>query len=409
VAILKPFKAVRPRKDLAFLVSCPPYDVLSVEEAKKMVTGNPYSFLHVTRPEVDFDNITDTNELYKMAGKTLEKMIADNILFQDEEEKLYIYKQTKGNHVQTGVVGCFSIDEYQSGKIKKHELTRKEKEDDRTKHILLLNANTGLVFLTFRSVREIKKLITEICKEEPEYDFVSEDGVRNQVFVVKDNYIDELKKVFSTIDSLYIADGHHRAAAASRVREIKKERNPDHTGNEEYNYFLAVAFAHDELKILPYNRIVKNVNVSKNEFLNKLKRNFKVEKIDMRFEPDRRHVFGVYTGEEWYKFIPYDSILKEDDPVESLDVQILQKYVMKEIFGIGDPRKDERIDFIGGIKGIEELEKLVNIKNAEYAFSLYPTSIGDLMRIADNNLIMPPKSTWFDPKLRSGLFVHLLD
>lgn len=409
MAILKPFKAVRPRKDLAFLVSCPPYDVLNVEEAKKMVIGNPYSFLHVTKPEVDFYDITDIDELYKIARKKLEKMIANNILLQDEEEKLYIYKQTGKDHVQTGIVGCFSIDEYQNGKIKKHELTRKEKEDDRTKHILLLNANTGLVFLTYRSNQKIKKLLAKICEKEPEYDFVSEDGVRNQIFLVEDNYIGKLREIFSTIDSLYIADGHHRAAAASRVREIKKEQNPNHTGDEEYNYFLAAVFAHDELKVFPYNRIVRNVDIPKKSFFDQLSKNFMVEKVYGRFEPNNRHVFGVYKDEEWYKFVPKDHIINEDDPVESLDVQILQRYVMDEIFGIKDPRNDERIDFIGGVKGINELEKLVDTENAEYAFSLYPTSIEDLIRIADNNLIMPPKSTWFEPKLRSGLFVHLLD
>jgi uncharacterized protein (DUF1015 family) len=408
MAILKPFKAVRPRKDIAFLVSCPPYDVLSVEDVKKMTAGNPYSFLHVTRPDALFESVNDNEELYKIAKKTFDQMLKNGTLFREDTERLYIYRQIKGDHVQSGIVGCFEVDEYQSGKIKKHELTRKEKEDDRTLHILTLNANTGLVFLAYRAEENLRAVISNICTNQPEYDFIAEDGVRNQVFVVPDEVARKIIEMFKDIDSLYITDGHHRAAAASRVREIKKGQNPNHTGKEEYNYFLAVAFAHDELKILPYNRIVKNTGVSKEIFLEKLQEDFKVERVEKGFEPDKKHVFGVYTENEWYRFVP-KFVVNEEEPVESLDVQILQKKVMEKIFKIEDPRRDERIDFVGGVKGIEELERLVDSKEAEYAFALYPTSIEDLMKIADNNLIMPPKSTWFEPKLRSGLFVHLLD
>ena len=409
MAELKPFKAIRPRKDLVFMVSCPPYDVLTVEEVKKMTLGNPYSFLHVTRPDAIFEGIEDSTELYKIAKKTFDNMLKNGIIFQEDTEKLYIYRQIKGEHVQTGIVGCFSVDEYQNGKIKKHELTRKEKEDDRTNHILSLNANTGLVFLAYKANQKLKSIISSICEDEPEYDFISEDDVRNQVFVVKDDDMKLLIDKFKEIDALYITDGHHRAAAAYRVREIKKAQNPKHTGKEEYNYFLAVVFPHDELKILPYNRIVKNTGLSKDEFLKKLGENFSIEKVNDSFEPDRKHVFGVYIEGNWYKFEPKDSIVNEDDPVESLDVQILQRYVIHGIFGIEDPRRDKRIDFIGGIKGIKELERLVDSEEADYAFALYPTSMEDLIRIAENNLIMPPKSTWFEPKLRSGLFVHILD
>ncbi|MDI3495389.1 MAG: hypothetical protein PWQ72_1516 [Pseudothermotoga sp.] len=408
MAILKPFKAVRPRKDIAFLVSCPPYDVLSVEDVKKMTTGNPYSFLHVTRPDALFEGLNDNEELYRIAKKTFDKMLENRVLFQEGAEKLYIYRQIKGDHVQSGIVGCFAVDEYQNGKIKKHELTRKEKEDDRTLHTLILNANTGLVFLAYHAEENLKDIISKICTNQPEYDFIAEDGVRNQVFVVPNEDAKKIVELFKDIDSLYITDGHHRAAAASRVRDIKREQNPNHTGKEEYNYFLAVAFPHDELKILPYNRIVKNTGMSKEIFLEKLQEDFEIEKVEKGFVPDRKHVFGVYTSGEWYKFFP-KFIVDEEEPIESLDVQILQKKVMEKIFGIEDPRRDERIDFIGGVKGTEELERLVNSKEAEYAFVLYPTSIEELMRIADSNLIMPPKSTWFEPKLRSGLFVHLLD
>lgn len=412
MAVIKPFKGLRPKRELVEKVACPPYDVLERDEAKKMAEGNPYSFLHVIKPEIDLPKDVDLYDerVYRKGAENLRKFIEEGILKQDEGDYLYLYRQSTEDHVQTGVVIAASCDDYEADVIKKHELTREEKEEDRTKHILYTNANTGPVFLTYKAQQEIVSAVDDYCsRNTPEYDFTS-DGVRHTFWVVKEReFIDYLVKKFEEVSNFYIADGHHRAAAAVRARRIKREKNPSHTGKEEYNYFLAVVFPHNQLKILPYNRAVKELNnLSEEEFLEKVKERFEVEEADSP-APSSKHQICMYLSGKWYLLIPKAGTFREDDPVENLDVSILQNNLLAPILGIENPRKDKRITFVGGIKGTEELEKMVNSGEYKVAFSMYPTSIEDLINVSDAGRIMPPKSTWFEPKLKSGLVVHLLD
>jgi len=415
MAVVRPFRGLRPKKELAEQVAAPPYDVLDSNEAREMAKGNPYTFLHVNKPEIDLDpsvNLYD-NHVYAKGAENLRKFIQEGIVFQDEKPKFYIYRQIMGTHQQTGLVACASVDEYEQDLIKKHELTRQEKEDDRVKHILHQNAQVGPVFLTYRAREEIDRTIAEITKGDPEYDFTSDDGVRHTLWVVKDEaLIRKIEGLFSQVDILYVADGHHRSAAAMRVREIKRKENPHHTGNEEYNYFLTVIFPHNQMQILDYNRVVKDLNgLDEAKFLEKVKEKFEVTPMPEgeQFKPSRTHEFGMFLDGRWYKLTAKPGSYDENDPVKRLDVSILQENLLAPILGIGDPRKDKRIDFVGGIRGLFELEKRVNSGNWTVAFALYPTSIEELMAIADAGKIMPPKSTWFEPKLKSGLVVHLLD
>ncbi len=409
---IKPFKGVRPKKEYAEDIASPPYDVINTEEAREMAKDKPLSFLHVVRPEIDLPEDVDIYDerVYQKGKENLYKLIEQGYLIQDNEDLLYVYRQKMGEHVQTGLVACAWADDYFEDRIKKHEFTREDKERDRIKHVYTLNANTGPVFLTYKAREEVDKLIEKVTEGEPEYSFVSDDGVEHTFWVVKDrDLIDKLKELFEQIPCVYIADGHHRSASGAKVREWRKKENPNHTGEEEYNYFLAVYFPHNQLQILPYNRAVKDLNgLSKEEFIEKIKENFNVEKTGKK-QPEKVHEISMYLDGEWYTITPKPEIVNDNDPVKSLDVYILQNYLLAPVLGIDNPRKSDRISFIGGIRGTGELERLVNSGDYAVAFSMYPTTVEQLMNIADAGEVMPPKSTWFEPKLRSGLIIHLLD
>jgi len=412
LSVVRPFRAVRPKAELVEKVNCPPYDVVSYEEAKEY-GKTPESFMHIIRAEIDLPEGTPHygKPVYEKARDNLREFIEKGILVQDDEPRYYIYWQKMGDHVQIGVVGCASVDEYQKGLIKKHELTRQDKEDDRANHVYTVGANTGPVFLTFRSTGKFDNLLEELVEKlTPIYDFTDENGVIHRVHPVKEKEdIEKVEKAFEEIPALYIADGHHRAASASRVREMMKSENPAHTGMEEYNFFLSVIFPHSHLQVLDYNRVVKDLNgLSKEEFLEKIGEKFEVsEAPEAPYKPKKKHEFGMYLDGKWYVLRAKPGSFDENDPVKSLDVSILQENLLHPILGIENPRKDPRIDFIGGIRGLGALEKRVN-EGWAVAFSMFPTSIDELMTVADKGMIMPPKSTWFEPKLRSGLFVHLL-
>jgi len=412
--VIKPFKAFRPESDLVTKVASPPYDVLNSEEARQLVKDNPYSFLHVNKAEIDLDSSVDhyDQRVYKKANENLNKFIKERVYLQDEEEKIYIYRQIMKGRAQTGLVVCVSIDDYLKGKIKKHENTREDKEKDRMNHIDFTDANTGPVFLTYKAKDEIKQIVNSWTKEEnPVYDFTSEDGITHTCWVIDDkSIIQQLIKSFAEIDYLYIADGHHRAAAATKVGLKRRREFKDYTGKEEFNYSLSVLFPHDELYIMDYNRVVADLaGNSEKEFIQKISKKFTVEKYDEEgpYRPEAKDTFGMYLDNCWYKLTAKPGTFDEDDVVGSLDVSILQNNLLTPVLEIKDPRTDQRIEFVGGIRGLEELEKRVK-EGMKVAFSLYPTSIGELMKVADAEKLMPPKSTWFEPKLRSGIFIHKL-
>lgn len=412
MSTLHPFKGFRPTKELCSKVAALPYDVMSSAEAREMVKGDPYSFLHVDRAEIDLPEDTDiySEEVYKKAADNLNSMIEKGIYIQDREPVLYVYRLTMDGRSQTGLVGCSAIDEYINGSIKKHELTRADKEQDRINHVDYCNANTGPIFLTYHAKDEIDSLIAEVTKAQPEYDFVSEDGVGHTVWVINDKaVIDSLVELFAGVDSLYIADGHHRNASAVKVGIKRREALGEYKGDEEFNFYLSVLFPDNQLHIMDYNRVVKDLNgMTEDEFMKKLSEIFDITSINGVCKPEKAHTFGMYMGGKWYLLSAKDSILS-NDPVEGLDVSVLQNHVLAPMLGIGDPRTDKRIDFVGGIRGLGELEKRVNSGEMTVAFAMYPTSMAELMAIADSGRIMPPKSTWFEPKLRSGIFVHKLD
>ncbi|MHB2148344.1 DUF1015 domain-containing protein [Calditrichota bacterium LG25] len=414
MAIIKPFKGLRPKKELAEKVASPPYDVLSSEEAREMAKDNPFSFLHINKPEIDLPPETNIYDeaVYQKGKENLDRFIKEGILVQDEKPMFYVYRQIMGDHSQIGLVAGASVEEYEKNLIKKHELTRADKEEDRVKHVNTLNAQTGPVFLTYKARPEIDALMNKIVQGEPEYDFTADDGIRHTFWLVdKDEDIQALQELFKQLDCLYVADGHHRSAAAMRVKQMRQAQNPNHTGDEEYNYFLTVIFPHNQMYIMDYNRVVKDLNgLSVDAFLKKVSEKFDVQKLGASAEkPRQKHEFVMYLNGEWYRLKARPGTFNESDPVEQLDVSILMNNLLVPILGIGDPRKDKRIDFVGGIRGLEELKRRVDSGEMQVAFGLYPTSIEDLMAIADAGKIMPPKSTWFEPKLRSGLVIHLLD
>lgn len=412
MAVIRQFKAIRPTPEMAEKVAALPYDVVNSEEAAEMVIGNPYSFLHVDKAEIDLPAGTDiySPEVYEKAKSNLEKMITDGVLVQDEKPMLYVYELTMDGRSQTGLVACTSIDEYMQGIIKKHELTREDKEQDRIRHVDICNANTGPIFLAYRTVDEISEIVDNVKKNAPVYDFTAEDGIIHKAWIIDDEEtINRLVKLFKDVPNLYIADGHHRNASAAKVGLKRRNENPNYTGDEEFNYYLAVIFPSDQLKILDYNRVVKDLNgLSEEEFIKKLSEEFDIVETEGRAKPDKAYDFGMYMDGKWYMLTAKDEI-KSKDAVKGLDVSILQDNVLIPILGIGDIRTDKRIDFVGGIRGLGELEKRVDSGEMKVAFAMYPTSIEQLMTIADENKIMPPKSTWFEPKLRSGLFIHSLD
>lgn len=412
MAVIRQFKAIRPTPEMAEKVAALPYDVVNSEEAAEMVIGNPYSFLHVDKAEIDLPAGTDiySPEVYEKAKSNLEKMITDGVLVQDEKPMLYVYELTMDGRSQTGLVACTSIDEYMQGIIKKHELTREDKEQDRIRHVDICNANTGPIFLAYRTVDEISEIVDNVKKNAPVYDFTAEDGIIHRAWIIdNEETINRLVKLFKDVPNLYIADGHHRNASAAKVGLKRRNENPNYTGDEEFNYYLAVIFPSDQLKILDYNRVVKDLNgLSEEEFIKKLSEKFDIIETEGRAKPDKAYDFGMYMDGKWYMLTAKDEI-KSKDAVKGLDVSILQDNVLIPILGIGDIRTDKRIDFVGGIRGLGELEKRVDSGEMKVAFAMYPTSIEQLMTIADENKIMPPKSTWFEPKLRSGLFIHSLD
>ncbi len=412
MAVIRQFKAIRPTPEMAEKVAALPYDVVNSEEAAEMVIGNPYSFLHVDKAEIDLPAGTDiySPEVYEKAKSNLEKMITDGVLVQDEKPMLYVYELTMDGRSQTGLVACTSIDEYMQGIIKKHELTREDKEQDRIRHVDICNANTGPIFLAYRTVDEISEIVDNVKKNAPVYDFTAEDGIIHRAWIIdNEETINRLVKLFKDVPNLYIADGHHRNASAAKVGLKRRNENPNYTGDEEFNYYLAVIFPSDQLKILDYNRVVKDLNgLSEEEFIKKLSEKFDIVETEGRAKPDKAYDFGMYMDGKWYMLTAKDEI-RSKDAVKGLDVSILQDNVLIPILGIGDIRTDKRIDFVGGIRGLGELEKRVDSGEMKVAFAMYPTSIEQLMTIADENKIMPPKSTWFEPKLRSGLFIHSLD
>ncbi len=414
MAIFKPFKAFRPKPDIAQKVASKPYDVLNSDEARKEVIGNPLSFLHIGKPEIDLNqdlNLYDSS-VYLKGRENLIKLISDEILVEDENAYFYLYALTMNGRTQFGLVGCCSVDDYWNDIIKKHEHTRKQKEEDRCEHVRVTNAHTGPIFLTYKDDHEINNIIDMIKSNVAETDFISDDNIRQQVWVIKDQEtIEVLINKFSLIDNLYVADGHHRSAAAGIVGRERQKANPNHTGNEEYNFFLSVLFQSSELYIMDYNRLVKDLNnYDYNVFIRLIKENFTIIPSGGSVKPLQKGEFGMYLGHnKWYILLAKEELLYNFDPVESLDVAILQKYILDEILDIKDPRTDNRIDFVGGIRGLEELVKRVDSGEMAVAFVLYPTSINELMKIADSGNVMPPKSTWFEPKLKDGLFVHFLD
>lgn len=415
MAIVRPFAGLRPRKENAARLASPPYDVLSSDEARLMAKENPISFLHVIKPEIDLDPEMDPHDkrVYEKGAENLQKMIRDGILLQDNEPTFYIYKQVMGKHQQIGLVACASLEEYEKDFIKKHELTRPDKEDDRVNLISHLNAQTGPVFLTYKADDQIDGTVNAIIQNEPEYDFSDEKNVRHTFWVVTDpQLINQIQSRFLKVDYLYVADGHHRSAAATRIKQARQKANPSHSGDEEYNFFLTVIFPDNQMQILDYNRVIKDLNgMGPAEFLEEISGRFEILKSDTgrQYKPDQKHAFGMYLDGGWYKLTPMKHSFDETNPVGRLDVSILQNNLLAPVLGIEDPRKDKRIDFVGGIRGLSELEKRVGSGEWAVAFALYPTSMDDLMAIANAGKIMPPKSTWFEPKLRSGLVIHLLD
>ncbi|KRU27606.1 hypothetical protein VT91_26790 [Clostridium sporogenes] len=440
MTILKSFRAIRPNKGFECKIAALPYDVVNTEEAKEIGDKNPYSFLHIDRAEIDLNK--DINpydpKVYDKARENLNAMINEELFIKEEKPMLYIYSLNMNGNIQTGIVGCLSIDDYMNNVIKKHEHTREEKELDRIKHVDTCSAHTGPIFLTYKYEEKLNTIIENCTKNRALYDFVAEDGINHTVWQIDDaNTIEEICHIFKAIPSVYIADGHHRAASAVKVGLKRRAENNDYTGKEEFNYFLGVLFPHKELKIMDYNRVVKDtLDYTEEEFINKIEEKFIVKEYEVKVEnektieayevqnnlqdgqlertnieklqyrPEEKYNFGMYYKNKWYVLTAKPNTFNAEDEVESLDAAILQNNLLQPILKIKDPRKDNRIDFVGGIRGLKILEELVDKTEKGVAFSMYPTAIEEIIKIADNNKVMPPKSTWFEPKLRSGLFIH---
>ena len=407
-----PFNAYRPKKGMESIIAALPYDVYNRAESAEIVKKNPESFLAIDRAETQFSDDVDTYDprVYDKAAEMIQERIADGRFVKDEGDPIYyLYELTMEGRSQTGIVACASIDDYLNGVIKKHENTRADKEQDRINHVDRTGFQTGPIFLAYRKSPGLQNVITIVKKGEPDFDFTSEDGIRHRVFSVKNkDHVDSIKKAFEEMDALYIADGHHRCASAVKVGLKRREENPGYTGKEAFNYFLSVIFPGDELKILDYNRVVKDLgDNSEVEFFNKVIEKFEICDAKKLYSPESKGLFGMYISGKWYKLRAHADI-KSDDPVKGLDVSVLQDALLGPVLGIGDPRTDRRIDFVGGIRGLKELERRC-AEDCTVAFSMHPTSIEELFDVADKGLLMPPKSTWFEPKLRSGLFLHSID
>ncbi|WP_346354388.1 DUF1015 domain-containing protein [Azotosporobacter soli] len=412
MASVKPFCGLRPAKDSAERVVSLPYDVMDTKEARQMIAANKDSFLRVTRAEAELDAGIDPHapEVYAKAASNMKEFIATGLLVPDAQPCFYVYKQQMDNHKQVGLVVAASVEEYKNNIIKKHELTRPDKEQDRVNHILATEAQTGAIFLTYRASETVNALMAQAMAQTPAHEFTTEDGIVHTLYVVSEpERIRAIEEAFGRIETLYIADGHHRAAAAARVYDKCRSENPNHTGEEPYNRFLAVLFPHNMMKILDYNRVVKDLNgLSQTAFLEQVQEKFEIHPCSRKdCRAEYPHYFGMYLDKAWYKLVAKADSYDEANPLQRLDVSILQENLLKPILGIENPRTDKRIGFVGGIRGIKELERLVDQGEYQVAFSLYPTSIKALMEISDANLIMPPKSTWFEPKLRDAMVVHM--
>ncbi len=413
MTLIRAFTGLRPVSGRAEDVAAPPYDVLNSVEARQRVEGRQWSFLHISKPEIDLAEGTDpyTDEVYAKGAENLQRMVDAQILVRDDKPSYYFYRLIMGEHVQTGLVAAASVPDYDTNRIRKHEFTRPDKEDDRVRNIDTLNTQTGPVFLTYKHsdvVDDIAKLVTSL---EPDVDITADDGVQHTLWSVSDEEIvEKLTATFDAMDCLYIADGHHRSAAASRVAAKRKSKNPNHTGKESYNYFLSVIFPDNQMMILDYNRVIKDLNgLDVDTFLEKVAENFTVSKCDVAFKPTTNGQFGMYVDGQWYQLEINPEIIPNNNPVASLDVSLLADNLIEPVLGISDPRRDKRIDFVGGIRGLKELEKRVDSSEMAVAFALFATRIDQLMDVADSGNVMPPKSTWFEPKLADGLVSHVLD
>lgn len=416
--LIKPFCGLRPTRDLASRVASHPYDVLNRKEAHEIAKDNPYSFLHINKPEIDLDSKIDAydRKVYQKGRENLDQFIEQGVLELDEEANYYVYKQIMGTHEQVGLVAVASVDAYEKNLIKKHEFTRPDKEDDRVKHMDSLSAQVGPVFLTYKSVDAVNELIEQTMETESEYDFEADFNTRHVFWVVRDrNMVAKIDSAFEEVNHLYVADGHHRSAAAQRIKRLSQGRNPNHTGEESYNFFLVVLFPDKQVQILDYNRVVKiESNMLPTRLLNDIGKYFDVIKVESATmaKPSIPRCFGLYLNNCWYQLTVNNKLraqIDERNPTESLDVSIMQNTVFEPLLGIKNQRTDKRVDFVGGIRGLEELEKRVNSGKWQAAVAFYPTSVESLMAIADADEVMPPKSTWFEPKLKSGLVVHMLD
>jgi len=413
MTLIRAFTGLRPVSGRAEDVAAPPYDVLNSAEARKRVEGRQWSFLHISKPEIDLAEGTDpyTAPVYAKGAENLQKMIDAQILVRDEKPSYYFYRIVMGEHVQTGLVAAASVADYDTNRIRKHEFTRPDKEDDRVRNIEALNTQTGPVFLTYRHSAVVDAIAATVTSAEPDVDITADDGVQHTLWPVADEeLVQELTVCFDAMDCLYIADGHHRSASASRIAAKRKLENAQHTGDESYNYFLSVIFPDNQMMILDYNRVIKDLNGHEvTTLIEKVAENFTVTKTETAFKPSANGQFGMYVAGQWYKLEINPSVIPKNDPVASLDVSLLADNLIEPILGISDQRRDKRIDFVGGIRGLKELEKRVDSGEMAIAFSFFATSIEQLMDVADSGNVMPPKSTWFEPKLADGLVSHVLD
>ena len=412
MATFKPFRALRPKPEYAKDVASRPYDVLNAQEARQEAEGNKYSFLRVIKPELELPDDIDPYgaNVYNQGLENLNFLRSEQIIVKDATPSFYIYRLTMDGREQTGIVGCCHYQEYYDGHIKKHELTRTAKENDRVRHVETQNANAEPVFFSYRGLDSINQVITNATQSDPVYDFTADDGIRHELWVIDDeSSISRIENDFKSVPDLYVADGHHRTAAAARVGQQKKDNNPNHDGTEEYNFFMAVLFSDDQLKIFDYNRVVQDLNgMSTDQFKEKLQRIFEISELESAQSPSIKGIFSMYLDKKWYSLAPKE-VISSDNPKENLDVTLLSEKVLDPILGIQDLRKDTRIDFVGGIRGLGELERRVDSGEMAVAFALFPVSMAELLAIADAGEIMPPKTTWFEPKLRSGLFIHELN
>jgi len=412
MSLIRPLRGLRPKAEFATDVVAPPYDVLNTEEARQRAAGRPHSFLHISKPEIDLPEGTNPFDasVYQKGADNLSKLVNEEILIREDKPVYYAYRLDMNGHKQVGLVAVASVKDYDSNRIRKHEYTRPEKEDDRVNQIDALNAQTGPVFLTYRQDNTVDDIVNKVMGETPLYDLTADDGVQHTIWVIDDEKdIAELTATFDAMNCLYIADGHHRSAAASRVAAL---RNKGKKSNDDQNhdYFLTVIFPDNQMMILDYNRVIKDLNgLSKDEFLRQCAENFEVQASDQEVKPEKPNVFGMYLDNQWYRLVIKENLIPQDDPVRRLDVSLLQNNLITPILAIDDPRRDKRIDFVGGIRGLGELEKRVKSGEMQVAFALHATQLSDLMAVADAEEVMPPKSTWFEPKLADGLISHVLD